>query len=125
VSWQAYIVRKGEQPAQIAARHGITLARLQEVNGVRRIGPGTTLLVPASGGQAHLPDLPAPPLSAVRAAPAKVSGKPATAKRGTAHPTMKTVAKTAAKPATAARPAARKSAPAKPAPNKPATTAQR
>ena len=120
VSWQAYVVRKGERADQIAARHGITLARLQEVNGVRKIGPGTTLLVPANGGAVHLPDLPAPPLKTVKVpAPAKTT-KTATAQRSPAAGTKKAVARAPAKSTTAAKaPARGKSTP------RPAVTAQR
>jgi membrane-bound lytic murein transglycosylase D len=120
VSWQAYVVRKGERPEQIAARHGITLARLQEVNGVRRIGPGTTLLVPATGGTAHLPDLPAPPLKTAQVPAPPKTKKTATAQRSPAAGTKKAVAKAPVKRTAAVKAPAR----AKPAP-KPAVTAQR
>jgi LysM repeat protein len=114
------VVRKGERADQIAARHGITLARLQEVNGVRKIGPGTTLLVPANGGAVHLPDLPAPPLKTVKVpAPAKTT-KTATAQRSPAAGTKKAAARAPAKRTTAAKAPARvKSTP------RPAVTAQR
>lgn len=63
VSWQAYTVRPGEKPEKIAARHGISLAKLKEINGITgraKIRTGQTLLVPAKAGvEPHLPDLPA------------------------------------------------------------------
>jgi len=70
VSWQAYTVKRSDQPAKLAAKHGITLARLKEVNGIngrRNIVAGQTILVPFSGNvEPHLPDLPAPRLRTVR-----------------------------------------------------------
>ena len=64
VTWKTYTVKRSDKPAQIAARHGMTLAKLKEVNGVtgrKRIIPGQTLLVPHTGAaEPHLPDLPAP-----------------------------------------------------------------
>ena len=55
VSWQAYTLKKGERLDTVAARHGITTARLKQVNGIHgkiRIGPGHTLLVPSRGRSA-------------------------------------------------------------------------
>ncbi|HUF81375.1 MAG TPA: LysM domain-containing protein, partial [Burkholderiales bacterium] len=67
VSWQAYTVKRSDRPEKIAAKHGITLARLKEVNGItgrRRIIPGQTLLVPLEGtAEPNLPDLPAPQIT--------------------------------------------------------------
>ena len=54
-SWQAYTIRQGESLATVAKKHGITLARLRQVNGIgpkMRIQPGHTLLVPAKGSAA-------------------------------------------------------------------------
>lgn len=54
-SWQAYTIKQGESLATVASKHGITLARLRQVNGIgpkMRIQPGHTLLVPAKGGAA-------------------------------------------------------------------------
>jgi len=52
-NWQAYTIKKGESLEGIAKQHGLTTARLRQVNGISgrmRIGPGHTLLVPAKGG---------------------------------------------------------------------------
>lgn len=52
VSWQAYQAKSGETADRISARHGISVARLREVNGIARhgkIAPGQTLLVPLNG----------------------------------------------------------------------------
>lgn len=54
-SWQAYTIRKGESLDSVARKHGLTTARLRQVNGISakmRIGPGHTLLVPAKEGAA-------------------------------------------------------------------------
>ena len=51
-SWQAYTIKKGESLESVAKRHGLTVTRLKQVNGISgrmRIGPGHTLLVPAKG----------------------------------------------------------------------------
>ncbi|MBM3358450.1 MAG: LysM peptidoglycan-binding domain-containing protein [Betaproteobacteria bacterium] len=72
-SWQTYTMKRGDQPQKIAAKHGITLAQLKEINGVtgkKTIGAGQTLLVPHRGhAEPHLPDLPAPKLTRVRHKP--------------------------------------------------------
>jgi membrane-bound lytic murein transglycosylase D len=52
-SWQAYTIGKGESLDSVAKKHGLTVARLRQVNGIgarMRIGPGHTLLVPSRGG---------------------------------------------------------------------------
>ncbi len=54
-SWQAYTIKKGESLDSVAKKHGLTTARLRQVNGISakmRIVPGHTLLVPAKGGAA-------------------------------------------------------------------------
>src|SRR5690349_14420856 len=71
VSWQAYTVKRSDHPEQIAAKHGMTLAQLKEVNGVtgkKKIVAGQTLLVPLKAGAAepNLPDLPAPKVTMAR-----------------------------------------------------------
>lgn len=51
-NWQAYTIKKGEGLESVARKHGLTVARLRQVNGISakmRIGPGHTLLVPARG----------------------------------------------------------------------------
>ena len=76
VSWQAYTVKRSDHPEQIAAKHGMTLAQLKEVNGVtgkKKIVAGQTLLVPLKAGAAepNLPDLPAPKVTMARYQPKK------------------------------------------------------
>ncbi len=71
VSWQAYKLKAGETVDRIAARYGISVAQLKQVNGIapkRGVAPGATLLVP-SGGSAtpYLPDLPAPKVTVAKA----------------------------------------------------------
>jgi membrane-bound lytic murein transglycosylase D len=49
VSWQTYTLKKYESPDAVAAKFGITLARLREINGLNRhvaLRPGRSLLVP-------------------------------------------------------------------------------
>ncbi|HKB82629.1 MAG TPA: transglycosylase SLT domain-containing protein [Burkholderiales bacterium] len=49
VSWQTYTLKKNESPDAVAAKFGITLARLREINGINRhvaVRPGRSLLVP-------------------------------------------------------------------------------
>ncbi len=49
VSWQTYTLKKNESPDAVAAKFGITLARLREINGLKRkvaVRPGRSLLVP-------------------------------------------------------------------------------
>lgn len=70
VSWQAHKVKPGETPAKIAAKHGISVAKLKEINGITGrtgIRTGQALLVPVKAGtEPNLPDLPAPALSISR-----------------------------------------------------------
>jgi membrane-bound lytic murein transglycosylase D len=52
VSWSHYTMRKGDRLDRVAARYGISTARLRQINGLSgrgRIGPGRTLLVPTGG----------------------------------------------------------------------------
>jgi membrane-bound lytic murein transglycosylase D len=54
-NWRAYTLKKGEKLDSVAARHGITTARLKQVNGISakmKIGAGHTLLVPSRGTEA-------------------------------------------------------------------------
>jgi membrane-bound lytic murein transglycosylase D len=49
VSWQTYTLKKNESPDAVAAKFGITVARLREINGINRhnaLRPGRSLLVP-------------------------------------------------------------------------------
>jgi len=75
VSWQAYTMKRSDKPEQVAAKHGMTLAQLKEVNGVagkKGIVAGQTLLVPLKGtAEPHLPDLPAPKVTLARYKPKK------------------------------------------------------
>ena len=67
VSWQIYTLRPGDKLDHIAARSGISLARLKEINGIGRrttVAPGYQLMLPLKG--ASLEPLPAmfrPPAS--------------------------------------------------------------
>ncbi|MGE5522814.1 MAG: transglycosylase SLT domain-containing protein [Rhodospirillaceae bacterium] len=72
VSWQAHTVKPGERPEKIAARYGMTLHELKEVNGIgdrKKIATGQPLLVPLVDATAepHLPDLPATPVTLPKA----------------------------------------------------------
>jgi membrane-bound lytic murein transglycosylase D len=71
VSWQAYQLKAGESLERLAARHNMTVATLRQINGItpkRKIGPGTTVLIPAGANASpNLPDLPAPPIAVTRA----------------------------------------------------------
>ena len=73
VSWQAYTMKRSDKPEQIAAKYGMTLAQLKEVNGVtgkKKIVAGQTLLVPLKGtAEPNLPDLPAPKVTLARYRP--------------------------------------------------------
>ena len=55
-NWTTYSLRKGEKLDAVAARHGIPLARLKQLNGITartKVGPGFALLVPRPGSQAN------------------------------------------------------------------------
>lgn len=66
-TWQIYTVKRSDKPEQIAAKHGMTLAQLKEINGItgrKTIVAGQTLLVPLKGtAEPNLPDLPAPKIT--------------------------------------------------------------
>jgi len=52
-SWTSYTLKAGEKLDKVAARLGVSVAHLKTVNGLNakaKIGPGTTLLVPARDG---------------------------------------------------------------------------
>jgi membrane-bound lytic murein transglycosylase D len=60
VSWQSYTLRAGDKLESIAAKSGISLARLKEINGIGRrtkLAPGYQLMLPLKG--ASLEPLPA------------------------------------------------------------------
>jgi membrane-bound lytic murein transglycosylase D len=67
VSWQIYTLAPGDRLDHIAARNGISLARLKEINGIGRhtnVAPGYQLMLPLKG--ASLEPIPAmfrPPAS--------------------------------------------------------------
>lgn len=71
VSWQAHTVQRGESPEKIAAKYGISVAALKQVNGIggrNKFRTGLPLLVPVKAGAApNLPDLPATPVTLTRA----------------------------------------------------------
>ena len=75
VSWQAYTIKRSDKPETVAAKHGMSLATLKEVNGIvppKKFVAGQTIMVPVNGSaEPNLPDLPAPKLTPVHAA-----GKP-------------------------------------------------
>ncbi len=101
VSWQAYKLKAGDSIDRIAAKYGISLAHLKQINGIsprHKVGAGTTVLVPAAAtADAHLPDLPAPPLAFDKAP--KKSGKYAQAARKDGAQKAKAVRKTVTFPA--------------------------
>lgn len=76
VSWQAYKLKAGDSIDRVAVRHHISVAQLKQVNsitGKRRVGPGSTLLVPGRvGAVPHLPDLPASPVTVAKTPPKTV-----------------------------------------------------
>ena len=67
VSWQTYTVKHNDQQEKIAAKHGLTLVQLKDINGIparKKIVAGQTLVVPLKeGATPHLPDLPAPKIT--------------------------------------------------------------
>ncbi len=75
VSWQSYTLGRGDRLEQIAAKSGISLARLKEMNGIGRrtkVAPGYQLMLPIKG--ASLEPLPAmfqPPAAAEMRMPAR------------------------------------------------------
>lgn len=96
-SWRTYQLKKGEKIETVAARFGITVARLKQMNGITprmKIGPGQNFLVPsgstanADAVAAYLPKTPAErPAKAVRSAKGKhKAGHSAPATRRTAAP---------------------------------------
>jgi membrane-bound lytic murein transglycosylase D len=71
VSWQTYTLKSGDTISRVATRHGTSVAQLKQINDLsahERVGPGSTLLVPA-GGRAtpHLPDLRSRPVATAKA----------------------------------------------------------
>ena len=94
VSWQAYTLKRSDKPEQVAAKHGMTLAQLKEVNGIaapKKFAAGQTLMVPVTGNvEPNLPDLPAPALTKARYTPkSKTAGKPRVTMAKSAAPAKK------------------------------------
>jgi membrane-bound lytic murein transglycosylase D len=90
VSWQSYTMRPGDKLEHIAAKNGISLARLKEMNGIGRrtkLAPGYQLMLPLKG--ASLEPLPAmfrpPPAREVRMVTRRLSY---TVKRGDTLPSI-------------------------------------
>ena len=90
VSWQTYTLRSGDKLETIAAKSGLSLARLKEINGIGRrtkVAPGYQLMLPLKG--ASLEPLPAmfqpPAAPEVRSATRKLSY---TVKRGDTLPAI-------------------------------------
>lgn len=70
VSWQVYKFKRKDRLAKIAAKHGVSLAYLKQVNGIaprRWVKPGQSIVVPVkSAAEPYLPYLPAPRFIRVR-----------------------------------------------------------
>ena len=68
VSWQTYTLKPGDRLDRIAAKNGISLARLKQVNNIDRrtkVGPGYQLLLPLKGALLEpLPAMYRPPSAA-------------------------------------------------------------
>lgn len=106
-NWQTYRLKKGESLATVAARHRISLARLQQINGITprvRVRPGFNLLVPRPGSMAN-PDMIARALP--KEPPSRVVKKKTTRKKSAAK--KSSVRQSAARPVTKKKPPARKS----------------
>lgn len=115
-SWRTYQLKKGEKLDAVAARFGLTVARLKQISGITprmKIGPGQNFLVPTGSAAnidavaAHLPKTPGDPPRAAK--PGKgAKGKPK-AGGGRGSPQKKAVAQSrgaAKKPASKAAPKA-------------------
>ena len=106
-NWRAYSIKKGESLDSVAKKHGLSVARLRQVNGISakmRIGPGHTLLVPANGEAAAdnlltvnlpvvKPTIRKPPVKSSKAATGKGSKKSAATKKTAKTPPKKVAAK--------------------------------
>lgn len=93
--WQTYVMRIGDRLDKIAAKFGISLAKLKEVNGIfgkAKAKPGLPLLVPdKSGANANTI---AAAESATIVSPAAVAEAPATPRTETASETAKAASHT-------------------------------
>ncbi|RLJ65354.1 transglycosylase SLT domain-containing protein [Sulfurisoma sediminicola] len=109
-SWQTYTLKQGERLDSVAARFGLTTARLKQLNGITprvKVGPGFSLLVPGKGAQAAAEAVAGKLPQAQADAPAPKRGKKAAkgAKPGKGAKTPKKSA--SAKPVGKPRPAAK------------------
>ena len=106
-TWHTYRLGARETLASVAKRHGLTLARLKQLNGLGRrskVYPGMTLLIPSKGtmlGDELITQLPPP-------APERTAGKVKTTRSSKAAATVKkrprgTVRGTKKPPLTASR----------------------
>jgi peptidoglycan lytic transglycosylase D len=78
VSWQTYTLKPGDKLDKLAARHGITLARLKLVNGIgkrTRVTPGMQLMIPIKGSDVGLEPLPAAFFQPTPDAPSRRGGR--------------------------------------------------
>ena len=90
-NWRTHVLAKGEKLERVAARYGLGLAYLKQLNGIGarvRPQPGLNLLVPGPGAQlpeqlaAHLPRLPAERTKVSKSAKAGKSAKAAPVVKG-------------------------------------------
>lgn len=93
VSWQAHTIKPGEKPEKIAAKYGMSMAELKQVNGIggkTKFHTGLPLLVQVNDGTSpNLPDLPATPVSLPKAYKAARSKNAKIATRHGAKPAKK------------------------------------
>ncbi|MBU0753263.1 MAG: transglycosylase SLT domain-containing protein [Gammaproteobacteria bacterium] len=108
-SWQTYTLKRGEKLDRVAARFGLTQAKLQQINGITRrvkVGPGFSLLVPGKGALAAADAVAGKLPQAQPDVPKSTRGKGGKRSAKGAKPAKKsatTKAKTTAKPRTAAK----------------------
>jgi membrane-bound lytic murein transglycosylase D len=108
-SWQTYTLKKGEKLDVVAARNGLTLARLKQLNGITprvKVGPGFNLLVPGKGAQAAADAVAGKLPQAMPDLPKAVRGKKGAKNAKGAKP-QKRAASGKARPAGKPRPAAK------------------
>jgi len=96
-AWLTHKLQKGEKLEKVAARAGISLARLKQLNGITartKVGPGFALLIPgkdAVGQDAIAARLPKTPEKPPRAVKAKKGKSPAKGKAAAGKPRKTTV----------------------------------
>jgi membrane-bound lytic murein transglycosylase D len=95
-TWHTYRLGARETLASVAKRHGLTLARLKQLNGLghrAKVSPGTTLLIPGKGtvlGNELIAQLPPPaPERAAEKAKSTRSSKAAATVKKRAHVTVR------------------------------------